>query len=171
MSILRKKKPCIQCGEDKFIWAYGRCKECDRKVNAAIKKTKKKEAKEKIPELIKKLDEVYSKWLRKERSIDGEIGQCYTCKTFDLIKNLQCGHYISRKYFSVRWLFENTFIQCYNCNCRMSGNYRVFTDNLIKDFGKEYIDNLEHRKNNTVKYDRFFYEQMINHYTNELNKQ
>lgn len=159
--IERKKKPCIQCQKDKFIFSKGRCKTCAALVSSALKKTKKKEAKEKIPELIKRLDEVYSKWLRKERSIDGEIGQCYTCKTFDLIKNLQCGHYISRKHFSLRWVPENTFIQCYSCNCLMSGNYRVFTDNLIKDFGQEYVDNLEHRKNNKVKYDRFFYEQMI----------
>lgn len=161
--IKRVKKPCIQCLQEKFIFSHGRCKECDTKVKSLIKKVKKKEQKETIPELIKKLDEVYSKWLRKERSTEG-IGQCYTCGKFAEIKHLQCGHYISRKHLSLRWEFDNTFIQCKNCNVMMSGNYRVFTDKLKEQYGQEYIDQLEHRKNNTVKLTKQDYKLLIEKY-------
>lgn len=162
--IERKKKQCVQCLKEKFIFSKGRCDQCAKLVSSAVNKLKKKEKKESISELKKKLDEVFSRWLRKERSIDGETGQCYTCKKFDLIKNLQCGHYISRKYLALRWEFENTFLQCYSCNCLMSGNYRVFTDNLIADYGQKYINDLEIRKNNTIKMTKEDYKILINKY-------
>lgn len=162
--IERKKKLCVQCLQEKYIFSKGRCQQCEKLVSVVVNKLKKKEKKESTKELTKKLDEVFSKWLRKEKSIDGETGQCYTCKKFDLIKNLQCGHYISRKYLSLRWEPENTFIQCYYCNIEMSGNYRVFTDNLIQDFGQEYIDKLESRKNNLVKMTKEDYKLLIQKY-------
>ena len=31
MSIKPKKKICIDCGEESYIWAHGRCRSCDAK--------------------------------------------------------------------------------------------------------------------------------------------
>lgn len=168
--IERKKKICIQCKKDKFIFSKGRCKNCAALVSSAVKKTKKKEAKESISELKKKLDSVFSLWVRNRGSKDG-MNACVCCGVVKPIKELQCAHYFSRRYMALRFHEKNCHPNCMHCNVLLNGNYPAYAKFMVNNYGQQEIDRLDMMKNNTVKYDRFFYEQMINHYTNELNKQ
>jgi hypothetical protein len=167
--IERKKKPCIQCGLLKFIWAYGRCKECDRKVNSALKKQKKKEKKESISELKKKLDAVFSLWVRHRGSKDG-MNTCVCCGVVKPIKELQCAHYFSRRYLALRFHEKNGHPNCVRCNVLLNGNYPAYAKFMIDTYGLEEIEKMDVQKNNIVKLNRFFYENMIQHYTEEVAK-
>lgn len=38
MTITRKKKKCVQCGREEYIWSKGRCKKCSTSVTSPKKK-------------------------------------------------------------------------------------------------------------------------------------
>ena len=72
-------------------------------------------------QLKKKLDATFSLWVRNRGSKDG-YNQCYTCGITKPIKQLQCGHYVSRTALSTRWDEDNARPQCMPCNVFQHGN-------------------------------------------------
>ena len=118
--------------------------------------------------LIKKLDTVYSLYIR-NRDIDNNgLAKCFTCGKRDIPKNLQCGHYWSRRHLSVRWEEANTEVQCYYCNIECEGNKPAFTQALIRKHGAGILDKLEWKKNNDFAPDSFTLEILIKEYTEKL---
>lgn len=70
--------------------------------------------------LIKDLDIEFSKFIRYSKSYNGKC-KCVTCGVVKDIKEMQCGHFISRKYYSTRWDEVNCNPQCYSCNVMQNG--------------------------------------------------
>ena len=67
----------------------------------------------------KKLDAVYSRYIRLKDSfmVDGELNcTCVTCGATSPVKKMQCGHFMSRKYNATRFHAKNTHVQCLRCN-------------------------------------------------------
>lgn len=59
---------------------------------------------------------------------DGEwVAQCITCKVEKPIKQLQCGHFISRAHNILRYEEMNTGPQCYGCNVMQQGRQFQFS--------------------------------------------
>ena len=77
---------------------------------------KKKNKKISRSSLIKRLDKVFSLYIRIKNSNDFGITKCVTCNKEDHYKNMQCGHFISRKHYILRWDEENCNVQCVACN-------------------------------------------------------
>lgn len=166
----RKKKPCIQCGLDKYIWAYGRCKGCDRKVNLAVKKTKKKEKGENISELKKKLDEVFSKYIRLRNADENGMVKCFTSDKIMHWKDSHAGHFISRRHLSTRWNEINVQVQSVAENIFNQGNAPEFGRRIISLYGADKYEELYMLSKYATRYTRFFYETMIQEYTNKVNE-
>ena len=82
--------------------------------------------------LIKKLDQVFSLYIRL-RYATNEITECYTCGKVDHYKKLQCGHFMSRKYYATRWDEDNCQVQCYSCNVMRYGEQYKFGLRLAKE--------------------------------------
>ena len=80
-------------------------------------------------ELIKKLDKEFSKYIRVVHSKD-ENCECFTCGTVDHWKNVDCGHYMSRKHMFTRWDPENAKPQCKKCNQFYGGVPKKFKERL-----------------------------------------
>ena len=59
--------------------------------------------------------------------------KCYTCGAQDHWKNMDCGHYVGREYFGVRWDARNTRIQCTKCNCFAEGEKAKYRINLEQE--------------------------------------
>lgn len=79
---------------------------------------------------------------------------CYTCAATGLQgSNQQTGHFIASSICGayLRYDLRNLRVQCMRCNVRLSGNGAVFYDNLRRDFGQEYVDQLFLDKQKTVK--------------------
>lgn len=88
-----------------------------------------------ISSLKKKLDVVFSKWIRAR---DNSV--CFTCrKKFDI---LQAGHFISRQHNATRYDERNVNAQCVACNVWKRGNIGEYTFRLIEKYGKEELENL-----------------------------
>lgn len=105
--------------------------------------------KKKLPtgaKLTKKLDDA----IRKLYHLKYPHPTCYVCgndhgwyhpKTNK--RGCQIGHYVSRRYFALRWDTKNIFPQGSGCNVVHNRNPLPFTQAILKEFGQERLDYLE----------------------------
>lgn len=101
------------------------------------KKSKKIDSKKK---LTKQLDKVFSLYIRNRDR------KCYTCKRVYPVSELQCGHYVSRSYRSLRYDERNCHAQCVGCNVFRKGNMTVYAINLVNDYGVDLLREFEQKK-------------------------
>ena len=88
--------------------------------------------------IVKKLDTIFSIYIRRRYSID-EISTCVTCGKEDHWKKLQAGHFMSRKHYATRWDEYNVEVQCMGCNVYRYGEQYLFAKYLGKDKADELL--------------------------------
>lgn len=79
---------------------------------------------------------------------------CYTCQQKNLVgSNCQIGHFIAKSVCGayLKYDLRNLRIQCFRCNCNLSGNGAIFYRNIVEQEGQEYVDALFIDKQKTVK--------------------
>ena len=81
--------------------------------------------------IVRKLDAEFSRYIR-NRYAKNEIAECFTCGRKDYWKKLQCGHFMSRRFYSTRWNETNCQVQCYACNITRYGEQFTFGLKLDK---------------------------------------
>jgi hypothetical protein len=84
--------------------------------------------------LIKKLDTIFSKYIR-QRDAKKEVATCFTCGKKAHWKKLQNGHFQSRRFYATRWDEINCQVQCAGCNVFKYGEQFTFGLNLDSKFG------------------------------------
>lgn len=92
--------------------------------------------------LVKKLDAIFSQYIRLKASVDGYT-TCVTCKETKPWKEMQNGHFFTRGRHATRWDETNCHPQCYRCNVPLKGNYIIYTEWMIDFYGRDYVDELE----------------------------
>jgi len=87
--------------------------------------------------LVKKLDAIFSEYIRRKYADKNGIVKCYTCnkKAYWKGEGMQNGHFISRSSRILRWRQDNCRPQCYACNCMRYGQAYIFGANLNKEYG------------------------------------
>lgn len=91
---------------------------------------------------VKKLDEVFSVYIRKKYSDEFGMTRCYTCDKRGHYKDFQNGHYISRGFMAARWEEQNCRVQCVGCNVFKNGNYTEYAARLVRDLGPDELERL-----------------------------
>jgi uncharacterized Zn finger protein (UPF0148 family) len=136
------KDTCKGCGKVKFLANKTRklCASCVTTEKKEKKKEKKEFIKKKkqvsISSLVKKLDRVFSVFIRlRWAKSNGEV-KCFTCEKKMHWRSSQCGHFMSRRYMSTRFDENNSRPQCYACNIALSGNQYIFGVNLDEQMGE-----------------------------------
>src|SRR3990167_2526719 len=89
-----------------------------------------------ISQLKKKLDKIFSIWVRSKSD------HCYTCGAKVQGKNKQASHFISRQHQATRWDENNVKVCCYRCNIWLRGNIAEFSARLMKEIGEKEFKNL-----------------------------
>lgn len=112
---------------------------------------------------ISKLDREFSIFIRKRGEKNG-FCTCFTCGKIAEIKEMQCGHYHSRKLLGTRWNEKNCQIQCVACNIYREGNKPVFTMELIKKYGAQILDELNIKARARSKYEIIDLKLLYEHY-------
>lgn len=102
---------------------------------------KKKTKKPTVAKLKKKLDKVFSEWIRRR---DRDI--CFTCGN----KGTHAGHYILRRHMNTRWDERNVHCQCVRCNVFEYGNMDVYALRLQTQYGDGILNELNMLKH-TIK--------------------
>ena len=124
---------------------------------------RKKVNKESATYLKKKLDNVFSKYIRAKYK-----KECYTCGSRPNV--LQCGHFVSRLYLATRWDENNCRPQCAGCNIWGRGQLLDFEENLIQELGLETVLDLKQKRKQLCKPKPAWYKEQIAHYEQELAK-
>ena len=110
--------------------------------------------------LIKKLDKVFSEYIRQRTANVNGYVSCVTCGKTDHWKNMDAGHFISRKHLSTRWHDQNVQVQCKSCNVFRYGEQYKFSLWLGADKSKELYD----LSKKTLKLDNYDLQDLIKIY-------
>ena len=113
--------------------------------------------------IVKNLDKVFSEYIRRRYAKNG-IAECVTCGKKDHWKNLQAGHFMSRKHYATRWDEENVEVQCMACNVYRYGEQYLFAKHL----GEEKADELLAKSRTMVKIKDWELQDMIEIYKKKL---
>lgn len=103
------------------------------------------------------------------RTIYGNV--CYTCGKSGLSgSGWQTGHFIPSAVCgaNLRYDLRNLRPQCFRCNIDLSGNGAIFYRKMVQCEGQEYVDQLFHDKNTTIKADYSWFESKIKEYEQVL---
>ena len=113
--------------------------------------------------LIDKLDKEFSIFIRNRYAKNG-MAECVTCGTIKEVKQLQCGHFMSRKHYATRWDEDNCQVQCYTCNVMRYGEQYKFGLYLNATYNKDKAEELLIQSKQTLKLSDFELEEMIEKY-------
>lgn len=111
--------------------------------------------------LVKKLDSVFSQYIRLKDADEFGNATCFTCGKVDHWKKLQNGHFQSRKHYSTRWFEQNCQIQCAGCNVFRYGEQFLFSKYLDEKYGDGTSEELYYKAKETIKLADFELEEMI----------
>lgn len=142
-------------------------RESPNKVTTNKAKSKRKSVgKPSMAKLKKKLDALFSQYIRQKYADENGMVKCYTCSTVKHWKEIQNGHWIPRNNLATRFSEENCRPQCVGCNMFQKGRPDEFAVNLIK----EGIDIVELQKTRyaVFKIDSIWYESKLQEYTNKI---
>lgn len=126
-------------------------------------KTAKKPTRSK---LVKKLDVVFSQYVRLSNADYRGMCTCVTCGRQYHWKKIQAGHFISRAKYSTRWVLDNVKPQCYGCNCMQQGRQYEFSLYL----GSKLSDELYKKSQEITKFTNVELQEKIEHYSTLLKK-
>ena len=119
--------------------------------------------------LVKKLDKVFSEYIRLRDSKDGYF-ICCSCGEYKPYEQADAGHFINRKWMSVRWNETNVNAQCRYCNRFDEGNGVGYTRFMQKKHGDSHIDYLFGIKREPSKWHDFELELLIKEYKEKVKK-
>jgi len=116
--------------------------------------------------LVKKLDTVFSQWVRLSNADNNKNCICITCNKTFFWKEIQAGHFMSRTHYSIRWDERNVKPQCVGCNVFKYGEQYKFSLFL----GKDAAEVLYLKSKEIVKFTNYELEDKINDYSLRLKK-
>ena len=141
-------------------------------VKAKAQEKKKAKAGLSKPALVKKLDKVFSEFirLRDTKEWGFKYGRCISCGRILPWSKLQCGHYYSRTKMNTRFDEENCNAECISCNIFSADHLIGYRKNLIKKIGEKEVAKLDIRAHQTKNYSLFELQLLITHYEEEVKK-
>lgn len=113
---------------------------------------------------IKKLDRVFSEFIRLRDTMPNGMFRCISCGKIKPYSQADCGHYHSRTHMSTRFDEENANAECRSCNRFCADHLVGYRKNLIAKIGEHRLDVLEWRAHQTKKWSDFELKELIKHY-------
>lgn len=115
--------------------------------------------------LIKKLDKVFSKYIRLRDAMNGGMTRCISCGQIKPFEKMDCGHFFSRRHMSTRFDEDNCNSECSWCN-RFNAEHLIgYRKNLIRKIGLQRFGMLEVKAYSTKKWSCFELQELIKYYT------
>jgi len=115
--------------------------------------------------LVKKLDQVFSKYIRTRNVDDSGYADCFTCGTTRHWSEVDAGHFMSRGCYMTRWDEQNVQFQCKRCNGFRSGEQYKFAIELDALYGDGTADELVIKSKQTARFSIDELKEMIRTYT------
>lgn len=117
---------------------------------------------------IRKVDKVFSEYIRLRDADDLGYCHCITCGKVYPWKQIHNGHFISRSEEATRYNEINCNSQCVSCNSIKQGQPHIYRRKLIEKYGKEAIEALEEIARIGGKFDIYQLQEMYNEYREKV---
>lgn len=104
-----------------------------------------------ISKLKKKLDTLFSIYIRRKDADDNGMTRCYTCGVTKHYKEMHAGHFQSRKHICTRWHTKNVKVQCPKCNIFNQGEQYKFAIYLDEREGEGTAEEMRFLANGVCK--------------------
>ena len=178
-------KYCRQCEKNEPITGRRFCLKCIntqekqkkilklklKKFRVEKKKAKKKEKRENNTRLLKKkLDIVFSEYIRRKAADGLGMITCPCCGSRIPWQKSQNMHYNGRAKMSTRYDEMNCYAGCLRCNVMLNGNYPAFTAYLLNVYGEKWLQELIAKGNQIKQWQAWELKQNIEYYKNEIKK-
>lgn len=159
--VLRRKTPLKRTAIKKNPWAD----------KAEVQEKKKAKAGQSKSSLIKLLDKWFSYYIRLKFSDKNGYCRCISCSKIYFWKDIQNGHYMSRRYMSTRFSEDNCRPQGVECNIFNQGAIQMYRRALVKEIGEQRVDLVEVRARQERKnWSIFELKQLVEYYKKEVEK-
>jgi len=122
-----------------------------------------------ITKLKKKLDTVFSLYIRLRDADQKGICECITCGERKHFRQMHAGHFLSRRYLATRWDEMNVAAQCPSCNLYHQGRQYEFSKALKLIRGEEVPDQMLEQSKKKIKMDTHKYRELIEYYEAQIN--
>ena len=130
----------------------------------------KKSAGRKPVDLTKKLDKVFSAYIRLRDVMPNGCFRCISCGQIKRFEQGDCGHYYSRIHMATRWEPDNCHMECRGCN-RVSSDHLIgYRRNLVEKIGLERINRLEMMAHSQKHWLDFELQEKIDYFTQEVKR-
>ena len=115
-----------------------------------------------------KLDKVFSEYTRLNYADDWGFDDCVNCGKRKFWRQIDAGHFYSRKNKSIRWDEMNVHPECRFCN-RFSSEPKVgYMKFMLDTYGAEKMQELTDRKNTAKKWTAGELQELIDIYTERV---
>ena len=82
------------------------------------------------------VEDWFSRYIRLRDTDNNGNCRCFTCGKISHPKNYQCGHFVKRDRYNIKYHEGNVAAQCVYCNKFQDGAQGVFGINLDKKYGE-----------------------------------
>lgn len=127
----------------------------------AIKKKRK-------PNLILKLDRIFSKYIRLRDVMPNGYFMCISCGQIKPFDKADCGHFFSRTHMATRYDEDNCNAECSACNRFSADHIATYQINLVRKIGQKRFEKLVWKHNSIKKWCDFELEEMIDYYNKQV---
>lgn len=118
--------------------------------------------------LIRKLDDIFSEYVRLRDADENGIVTCITCTDTYHWTEVDCGHYVLRGNMSVRWNLQNANGQCRLCNSTHDGRQDEHGAAIDIKYGHGTADKLQKLGLETVHFSEHELESMYQELKKEV---
>ena len=132
--------------------------------------TAKKSGGRKPVDLVKKLDKVFSAYIRLRDAMPSGCFRCISCGQIKRFEQGDCGHYHSRTHMATRWEPDNCHMECRACNRASSDHLIGYRRNLIVKIGLDRINRLEMMARSSKHWMDFELQEKIDYFTQEVKR-
>ena len=121
-----------------------------------------------ITKLKKEMDAIFSTYVRlRDLTLNGEA-VCVTCNIAKPYKQMQNGHFMSRRHMSTRFEEMNTAVQCMGCNMYNQGMQYEMSKYLDKKYGEGTAEDMQILSRQIKKIGRIDYDYLIDLYKEKV---
>ena len=142
-------------------------KKCDE---ADLFPKAKKSAGRKPVDLTKKLDKVFSAYIRLRDAMPNGCFRCISCGQIKRFEQGDCGHYHSRTHMATRWEPDNCHMECRGCNRASADHLIGYRRNLVEKIGLDRINRLEMMAHSQKHWLDFELQEKIDYFTREVKR-
>jgi len=84
----------------------------------------------------RKADKTFSEFIRRSYANKEGYCTCVSCGAIKHWKEMDCGHWHSRRFIATRWDEDNCFPQCRYCNRFIEGNKPGYSEFMTRRYGE-----------------------------------